>query len=426
MSNPTTKPYILWAYQYVLEGRHYTGHINQDAVWPNQSCKEDDLELFYFEPRLIHYLDACKQHEPFIFPISQRHFTGGQSTQLANFRRQLAAFDWIPHEVLDACRRGQCTVYFEDRFEGYPEWRGIQVKYFVELANRLNIPTSAFIISTGNSKLEYVLEKYNTGLTFVHEDWFRTEFWDRKLQSNPRLEHNCSDKDFVYLCYNRHWNENRQYFVYELWRAGILDCGLVSLPQADEQQRRDINNPLYWSHWVASMLDMNEAAGYPPDYLNRLPLVLDNPTFENMAHVSNGGHFLQSYISVVTETWGDNTSAFFTEKIYKSITAEHPFMVLAGQHYLRHLRTQGFKTYDGIIDESYDLEPHEGNRARMIVAELRRISRMSKEQLNEFWLATREIAEYNRHQLSVDPEYGKNIYSVWANKYAGGSRWNVI
>jgi len=394
------------------------GHINADAVWPNQSCKEDDLELFYFEPRLIHYLDACNQEEPFAFPISLRHFIGGQSTQLKNFRRQLAAFDWIPIEVLDACRRGQCTLYFEDRFEGYPEWRGIQVKYFTELAKRLNIPTTCMLISSGNAKLEYVLEKYNTGLTFVHEDWFRTEFWDRKLQSNPPLEHDCKQKDYIYLCYNRHWNDNRQYFVYELWRAGLLDCGLVSLPAANEQQRRDIHNPLYWTHWVSNMLDSADAAAHADLYLDRLPLVLDTATFENMAHVSNNAHFLQSYVSVVTETWGDNTTAFFTEKIYKSITAEHPFIVLAGQHYLRHLRTLGFKTYDGLIDESYDLEPHEGTRARMIVAELKKLAAKSKDELDEFWLKTRDIARYNREVLGRDPEYGKNIYTAWQNKYA--------
>ena len=32
-------------------------------------------------------------------------------------------------------------------------------------------------------------------------------------------------------------------------------------------------------------------------------------------------------------------------------------MVFAGQYYLQNLRKLGFKTFDGVIDESYDLVP---------------------------------------------------------------------
>ena len=33
------------------------------------------------------------------------------------------------------------------------------------------------------------------------------------------------------------------------------------------------------------------------------------------------------------------------------------FVVISGQYYLQNLRKLGFKTFDSVIDESYDLEP---------------------------------------------------------------------
>jgi hypothetical protein len=58
--------------------------------------------------------------------------------------------------------------------------------------------------------------------------------------------------------------------------------------------------------------------------------------------------------SIVMETWADNRYSFFTEKIAKPILGCRLFVVISGQHYLRNLRQLGFKTFDGIIDESYD------------------------------------------------------------------------
>jgi hypothetical protein len=58
--------------------------------------------------------------------------------------------------------------------------------------------------------------------------------------------------------------------------------------------------------------------------------------------------------SIVMETWADNRYSFFTEKIAKPILGRRLFVVISGQHFLRNLRQLGFKTFDGIIDESYD------------------------------------------------------------------------
>lgn len=61
-----------------------------------------------------------------------------------------------------------------------------------------------------------------------------------------------------------------------------------------------------------------------------------------------------SYYSVVAETLSNNLYSHFTEKVAKPIVGRRPFVVFAGQNYLKNLRKLGFKTFDKIIDESYD------------------------------------------------------------------------
>ena len=62
----------------------------------------------------------------------------------------------------------------------------------------------------------------------------------------------------------------------------------------------------------------------------------------------------QTAYSIVAETNFDNRYSFYTEKTAKPIIARRLFIMFAGQHYLRNLRQLGFKTFDGVIDESYD------------------------------------------------------------------------
>ena len=73
--------------------------------------------------------------------------------------------------------------------------------------------------------------------------------------------------------------------------------------------------------------------------------------------------------TVVLETWADNRYSFFTEKIVKPMLACRLFVVISGQYYLRNLRNLGFRTFDGVIDESYDLEPDDHTRWIQAIAQ---------------------------------------------------------
>jgi len=70
-------------------------------------------------------------------------------------------------------------------------------------------------------------------------------------------------------------------------------------------------------------------------------------------HIS--GHIMEnSWYSVVAESIFKNDCFFVTEKTAKPMMAGRPFIILGGKHYLKNLRGLGFKTFDPVIDESYD------------------------------------------------------------------------
>jgi len=66
----------------------------------------------------------------------------------------------------------------------------------------------------------------------------------------------------------------------------------------------------------------------------------------------------KTWYSLVCETRGTGDNLFFTEKIAKPLIAGRIFVLFGQYRMLEKLKTLGFKTFDIIIDESYDQEPN--------------------------------------------------------------------
>jgi len=60
--------------------------------------------------------------------------------------------------------------------------------------------------------------------------------------------------------------------------------------------------------------------------------------------------------SIVTESFFLSDFVMLTEKTAKPLIAKRLFVMFAGPGYLAHLHRLGFRTFDSVIDESYDLE----------------------------------------------------------------------
>jgi hypothetical protein len=63
----------------------------------------------------------------------------------------------------------------------------------------------------------------------------------------------------------------------------------------------------------------------------------------------------QTHYTAMIETTIHNDFAMFSEKEAKPIVAQRPFIIFGACRQLQAFRSLGFKTFDGVIDESYDL-----------------------------------------------------------------------
>jgi hypothetical protein len=76
-------------------------------------------------------------------------------------------------------------------------------------------------------------------------------------------------------------------------------------------------------------------------------------------------HYTDAYFNVVIETHFDadgSGGAFLTEKTFKPIKNAQPFVLIAPPGSLQCLRDLGYRTFDSVLDNSYDLEMNNTQR----------------------------------------------------------------
>lgn len=109
----------------------------------------------------------------------------------------------------------------------------------------------------------------------------------------------------------------------------------------------------------------------------------------------------QSYYSIVAETSDINEHNQYTEKVAKPLVAKRPFIVFSGRHYLKNLRKLGFKTFDQVIDESYDNEQDSRTRHRMALRQV------------EFLLHQDPVKVIEELQSVLDHNYKHFVETDW-------------
>lgn len=116
----------------------------------------------------------------------------------------------------------------------------------------------------------------------------------------------------------------------------------------------------------------------------------------------------QCAYSIVAETSCDNRISFYTEKVIKPLLARRLFVVFSGVHFLRNLKRLGFKTFDTVIDESYD--DIEDDQQRWSAA-YQQVIKLCK--LDQSWVYSqiKNTVEHN-YQLTVNTEWRNAASSV--------------
>jgi hypothetical protein len=102
----------------------------------------------------------------------------------------------------------------------------------------------------------------------------------------------------------------------------------------------------------------------------------------------------ESLLYLVTETVATGQRLHLTEKTFKPIALGMPFVIVGTKGSLEYLRSYGFRTFDGIWDESYDLA-EDDDRIERIASLLRSLDELPVPAKQELFEAAHDVIKHN-------------------------------
>jgi hypothetical protein len=107
--------------------------------------------------------------------------------------------------------------------------------------------------------------------------------------------------------------------------------------------------------------------------------------------------YIDTYFSLITETvCAESTVSFRTEKIAKPLAMGHPFVVASTPGFYRDLRSLGFRTFDHVIDESFDVIENVQDRMDRVTDI---VTDLCGQDLVSFLAACEDVCKYNQQHL---------------------------
>lgn len=212
----------------------------------------------------------------------------------------------------------------------------------------------------------------------IARDWFRYAEHDNTINDKQ----NISGKDF--LIYNRAWSGTREYrlfFTQLLVEENLHEsCQTWFSPHdgTHYSQHKYINEN-FTVHRYDLEKFFKESTASPESSADYCQTDYQSRTIE-----------------IVLETLFDDRRNHLTEKALRPMACAHPFMLVGTPRSLEYLRSYGFETFQGLIDESYDtvLDPIE--RLRAVVKEMRRIKDLQENEKQELYQELFLVAKRNQ------------------------------
>ena len=240
---------------------------------------------------------------------------------------------------------------------------------------------------------------------FAALDWYRG-FYALNYNKSIGKYYN-----YDFISFNRIINNDRSYriyFVSLLKEQGILGKGLISFGVTDN----------LFNDWHDEVVNPNtklsqHACRHSEQHLTDISkLVIDGPSISGSAS-ADIPRTINSYMPpdfpsppnvdafwhVVTETVFYYNKLHLTEKIFKPIVSKQPFMLLAAPGNLAYLKSYGFKTFDSVIDESYDTIQDNDLRTEAVVAQLHWYCNLTPDEKTHIIQQLAPIIDYNFHHF---------------------------
>jgi hypothetical protein len=313
----------------------------------------------------------------------------------------------VSNEAIELAKLNKLKFVFNISHEPFSDINFLS-KFSTEI-KKINLKESDFIFFGGSSNLFDLypeIQKMNFIFYFENNLLISSckKIEDLKKEPHYRLGYksewfnltdvlNKRNKHFV--CPNRNSNKSHRFTlgcffeIKNLWDK--IYCSFLQKPKSIQIIKH------------LSIDFENKIKEFANNFLEKLPIEMDTEnlnesekeSFESMRSFKKE-IYLDSYIHIITET-NFEKDIFPTEKLINPMVVLQPFILFGAPGYLTYIKELGFKTFDGFIDESYDNEYHSGKRFEMLCNEIDRLSKLSLEEIHNWYISIIPILEYNRN-----------------------------
>ena len=283
-------------------------------------------------------------------------------------------------------KKNDATRYiFWDQEPVYRENLQTFLKQFLEI---YDAKKTVLITSERNSNdVAWVCDTYGivADYYFFHGwaalDWYRG--YNHSFLSQP-----WPDRKFyhAFICPNNIVGGQRSHrlrLLSELGRRGCINQNLISFPATCPYEHKSVME-LFQEHNLLFPKNLS------------LPLIIDNG--KNHSGDSHRIDFwtqsMKCFCHVVTETVYDDNRIHITEKTFKPIVLQQPFLIVGNRGALKYLRDYGFQTFGDLWDEDYDDLDHE-HRIRAVADICEDITSWSLSKMQQAQLKIANVVRHN-------------------------------
>jgi hypothetical protein len=255
-----------------------------------------------------------------------------------------------------------------------------QYKKIIILCSELHDDSADFITKNQHEAIGYfVCGKVENVHSYPWMDWFITTVDAYKKTPIELDPYTVKPKYFDALL---GWAKPHRQIIYDRFKNDHR----VTLSYLQDRSKSLID-----SGWISA-----DNCTIPSDTRNTISKINYHGREISLSQILPNTVYNQTAYSIVAETNYSNNYSFYTEKIVKPILAERLFVVFSGQYYLKNLQQLGFKTFEGIIDESYDsiADSH-----RRISSALDQVDYLMSQPQEKILSQVKSITEYNKNLM---------------------------
>jgi hypothetical protein len=323
----------------------------------------------YSEP--INFYEHCLQHGVDVQAVTLDQL----QSQCALYAISLTWWDHavdyihlIPDAVKSLVRQGQVRLVF---FYTEGDNPGLIRRHLDRMAQTNLIDPDAVHLVSANSEADVI-----RGCSYFPDDEL---LYLQRNQACAAQQYHEQDRQFVFTCLNR---------THKWWRCATMtqlqQIGALSQAQWSYNSTVTIGDDI--TDCAISVFNHGNLFEQMQHFLAQGPYSADQLTQQQHNDHSHqiAEHYANSYFQVVLETHFDadgSRGTFLTEKTFKPIKNCQPFVLFAPAHSLAQLRQLGYRTFDHVIDPSYDSIQNNNKRWLRVIGTIKTLLQQDPKQM---------------------------------------------